>query len=162
MATSLSQPEQAPLGTIRAWLLWSLVLGSAGTTVELLLIGHDESPAQFVPLALLAAGIIVGVSVTLAPSPLGLKLFRALMVLYLASGLLGVGLHYEGNEEFELERQPSASGLALMSKTLRGATPVLAPGSMSLLGAIGLAFTHRHPLLRSDTTPFPSSGRGLS
>jgi hypothetical protein len=157
MATSVSGPEQAPLGTIRTWLLWSLVLGAAGTTAELLLIGHDESPAQFVPLVLLAAGIIIGVSLTVAPSPLGVRLFRALMVLYLASGPLGIGLHYQGNEEFELERQPSASGLALMTKTLRGATPVLAPGSMSLLGAIGLAFSHRHPLLRSDTAVLPSS-----
>src|SRR4029453_1355557 len=102
MATSVSGPEQRPLGTIRTWLLWSLVLGAAGTTAELLLIGHDESPAQFVPLVLLAAGIIIGVSLTLAPSPLGVRLFRALMVLYLASGLLGIGLHYQGNEEFEL------------------------------------------------------------
>jgi len=37
----------------------------------------------------------------------------------------------------------------LLSKTLTGATPVLAPGSMSLLGVIGLASTYRHPLLRS-------------
>jgi hypothetical protein len=35
-----------------------------------------------------------------------------------------------------------------MSKALTGATPVLAPGSMSLLGVIGLALTYRHPLLR--------------
>jgi hypothetical protein len=156
MSVSVPRPEPAPLGTIRTWLLWSFVLGSAGTAGELLLIGHDESAAQFVPLLLLAAGIATGVLLAVSPSTLGLKLFRALIVLFLASGLLGVGLHYQGNEEFELERQPSASGLALISTTLRGATPVLAPGSMTLLGAIGLAFTHRHPLLRSETTELPS------
>ena len=157
MSSSRSGPEPPPLGTIRIWLLWSLILGSAGTTAELLLIGHDESAAQFVPLVLLSVSILIGVVIARVPSVSGLKLFRALMVCFLASGILGVGLHYQGNEEFELERQPSASGLALISKTLRGATPVLAPGSMSLLGAIGLAFTHRHPLLRSDAAAFPSS-----
>jgi len=38
-----------------------------------------------------------------------------------------------------------------MSKALAGATPVLAPGSMSLLGVVGLALTYRHPLLRNET-----------
>ena len=157
MSTLVSGPEPPPLGAIRRWLLWLLILGSAGTAAELLLIGHDESTAQFVPLVLLAVAILIGVIVALIPSASGLKLFRAMMVLFLASGLLGVGLHYQGNEEFELERQPSASGLALTWKTLRGATPVLAPGSMSLLGAIGLAFTYRHPLLRVTTPSFPPS-----
>lgn len=156
MSVSLLKPEPPPLGAIRAWLLWALVLGSAGTAAELLLIGHDETASQFVPLILLAAGVAIGVALTVTPSAIGLKLFRVLMVCFLASGLLGVGLHYQGNEEFELERQPSASGFELMSKTLRGATPVLAPGSMTLLGAVGLAFTYRHPLLRSTTAALPS------
>jgi hypothetical protein len=70
------------------------------------------------------------------------------MVLFVGSGMLGVVLHYQGNEEFELEMQPALSGRTLVGKTLTGATPVLAPGSMSLLGVVGLAFTYRHPLLR--------------
>ena len=146
--TSASEPRV--LTTIRTVLLWTLVLGAAGTITELLLLGHDESPAQFVPLALLTAGVVIGLSLVVTPTVMGLKLLKGLMVLFLASGVLGVGLHYRGNVEFELERQPSASGLALMSKTLTGATPVLAPGSMSLLGAVGLAFVYRHPLLRSS------------
>jgi hypothetical protein len=44
----------------------------------------------------------------------------------------------------------------LISKTLTGATPVLAPGSMSLLGFVGLAFTYRHPALRSPFGVFSS------
>jgi hypothetical protein len=85
-----------------------------------------------------------------APTRKKLRLLQVLMILFLGSGILGVGLHYQGNHEFELEMYPSLSGLELMSKTLTGATPVLAPGSMSLLGVIGLASTYRHPLLRGD------------
>jgi hypothetical protein len=118
---------------------------------ELLLIGHDESTAQFVPLVLLATGIIAAGVLLMAPTPRSLRLLQLVMVLFVGAGLLGVGLHYQGNNEFELEMYPSLAGLELMSKALTGATPVLAPGSMSLLGAIGLAVTYRHPLLRDDT-----------
>jgi hypothetical protein len=118
---------------------------------ELLLIGHDESPAQFVPLVLLGAGIAIGVAVVVAPSAMRLRAWQGLMVVFLLSGAVGVGLHYQGNQEFELERQPTAAGLPLFSKVVTGATPVLAPGSMSLLGVVGLALTYRHPLLRSIT-----------
>lgn len=142
-------PETPVLATLRTILLWALILGAAGTVAELLLIGHDESAAQWVPLALLSAGVVIGLWLTVAPSWLSLSLWRGLMVLFLASGLVGIVLHYRGNEEFERERQPSAAGWPLMAKTLTGATPVLAPGAMSLLGVVGLAFAYRHPLLRS-------------
>jgi hypothetical protein len=157
MNRHIPAPEATVLATIRTVLLWTLILGAAGTMTELLLIGHDESPAQFVPLALLSAGILLGLWLAVAPSLLNLSLLRGLMVLFLASGLVGVGLHYQGNEEFELERQPSVGGWPLISKTLTGATPVLAPGSMSLLGAVGLAFVYRHPFLRSGGAEASSS-----
>jgi hypothetical protein len=60
-----------------------------------------------------------------------------------------VGLHLNGNVEFERELHPDERGLEFVRKTVAGATPVLAPGSMSLLGIVGLAFTYRHPALRS-------------
>jgi hypothetical protein len=150
MTSGLPARDTSVLATLRTILIWTFIAGAAGTIVELLLIGHDESAAQFVPLVLLATGIVVGLAIVIAPATTSVRALKWLMVLFLASGVLGVGLHYQGNEEFELERQPSASGLALVSKTLRGATPVLAPGSMSLLGAVGLAFVYRHPLLRAD------------
>jgi len=117
---------------------------------ELLLIGHDESAAQFVPLILLAVGFLAGAAAVFRPSATAIRLLQGLMVLYLGAGVLGVGLHYRGNEEFELEMYPSLAGRELVTKVLTGATPVLAPGSMSLLGIVGLVSTYRHPLLRFD------------
>jgi hypothetical protein len=64
--------------------------------------------------------------------------------------VLGVGLHYDGNEEFELEMYPTMAGVELVQNTLTGATPVLAPGSMTLLGLDGLAHTYRHPSLNAN------------
>jgi hypothetical protein len=149
MSSRISAAEPVELSTIRIVLLWTFVLGCAGTLVELLLLGHDESPAQFVPLVLLGLGIVVGVTAYVSPTVVSLRALQGLTVAFLVSGLVGVGLHYRGNQEFELERQPSAAGFPLFSKTVTGATPVLAPGSMSLLGVVGLALTYRHPLLRS-------------
>jgi hypothetical protein len=70
------------------------------------------------------------------------------MGLFVLSGGIGVVLHYQGNVAFELEMYPTLSGMELVSRTLTGATPVLAPGSMTLLGLVGLAATYRHPLVQ--------------
>jgi hypothetical protein len=78
------------------------------------------------------------------------------MALCLIAGALGVYLHYRGNVEFELEREPTLSGLALLWEAVRGATPALAPGALAQLGLLGLLYAHRHPLL-SD----PPSGPPL-
>jgi hypothetical protein len=37
---------------------------------------------------------------------------------------------------------PAMAGVELVRKPLTGATPVLAPGSMALLGLVGLAAVH--------------------
>ena len=67
------------------------------------------------------------------------------MTSFLAAGLLGIYLHYAGNAEFEIERTPELSGLRLLWKALRGATPALAPGALAQLGLLGFIYTYRHP-----------------
>jgi hypothetical protein len=52
-------------------------------------------------------------------------------------------LHFRGNAEFELEMYLSMAGTELIGKTLTGATPVFAPGTMALLGGLGLAASYR-------------------
>jgi hypothetical protein len=141
--------EPHPLDTIRRILLWALVAGSSGTLLELLLIGHDEMATQLAPLVLLGLGILIAAWSLLAPRSTSIRALQLLMVIFVASGIIGIALHYQGNQAFELEMSPSRDGMSLISKTLTGATPVLAPGSMSLLGVVGLAFTYRHPALRS-------------
>jgi hypothetical protein len=150
MQTRSSASEAPPLSTIRTVLLCIVVLGSAGTTAELLLIGHHESLTQRIPLILLASAVVVGGTTLALPRRAPVRVLQLLMVLMLGGGLLGVGLHYNGNEEFELEIYPTMAGMELVSEALTGATPVLAPGSMSLIGVVGLVFTYRHPSLRAS------------
>ena len=148
--------EPGPLPTIRRILLGGLLAGSIGTLLELILIGHDEMAAQLAPLALLVAGILVAGWALIASNGAAIRILQLLMVVFVASGIIGIVLHYRGNEAFELEMSPSRAGMSLVSKTLTGATPVLAPGSMSLLGLVGLAFAYRHPALRSQPGMFSS------
>jgi hypothetical protein len=130
---------------IRAFLLATLTVGMIGMCSELLLIGHRETLQQQIPLILLGAGVIAAIWHAVAPRAASVRTLQAIMVLFVLSGALGVALHYRGNVEFELEIYPGMSGMELVQKTLTGATPVLAPGSMALLGLIGLTHAYKHP-----------------
>ena len=129
------------LARVRQLLLLARLAGAAGTGAELLLIGHYEGWQQLVPLALLGAALPIGAWHGLSPGGASLRVLQGLMLLFFLSGALGVVLHYQGNAAFELEMYPSMAGMELVAKTMSGATPVLAPGTMVLLGLIGLALT---------------------
>jgi hypothetical protein len=153
----MSQPDVT--GTIRRYLLLTLAVGMVGMGTELLSIGHVESVQQLIPLVVLAIGIVVLAWHAAAPRATTVRALQIIMVLFVMSGLLGVGLHYRGNLEFELEMYPSMRGFEMVQKTLTGATPVLAPGSMALLGLIGLTHSYRHPCLTADAQASSSRGR---
>lgn len=144
-----SPPEDATLARMRAGLLWLAAAAMAGTGLELLFLGHVESLTQMLPVVLLAGGLMVLTWHVAAASVLTVRIVQLTMALFVFTGALGVGLHYSGNEEFELEMYPTRRGFELVQEVLTGATPVLAPGSMTLIGLIGLAHTFRHPRLAS-------------
>jgi hypothetical protein len=138
---------------IRRLLAGTLVVGLIGTGAELLLLGHYDGLAQYTPLVMIGIALIVVPWTLLLPSVTSLTAMRLVMVAFVVSGAVGVGLHLDGNEEFELEMAPNRQGLDLLWKSLTGATPVLAPGAMSLLGLIGLAQAYRHPAASRDVDP---------
>jgi hypothetical protein len=145
----LSDLRAGDLGVVlRRLLLALIVFGAVGLVAELLLLEHYESAWQFTPLVLLGAVPVAAVLVWRRPSPATVRFFQVLMWLCVAAGALGVFLHYDGNVEFELEREPLLGGLALFWEAVRGATPALAPGAMAQLGLLGLVYTYRHPALR--------------
>jgi hypothetical protein len=134
--------DRERLAGLRRFLILTLMAGILGIGLELLFIGHVEDQLQLVPIVLLPAGLIAVVWHASRPSSASTRGVRVLMALFVTSGLLGVALHYRGNQEFELEMYPSRAGMELVRETLTGATPVLAPGSMALLGLVGLAAVH--------------------
>jgi hypothetical protein len=137
--------EPSTLTWIRTFLLISLTLGVVGTAGELVLLGHIESPAQWLPLVALATSLPLLLWHAKAPGKASVRTLQLLMIVFIALGMVGVGLHYDGNAEFESELHPDDAGLTFLSHVAAGATPLLAPGSMVLLGLVGIAHTYRHP-----------------
>jgi hypothetical protein len=133
---------------LRTLLLVSLVVSVCGTLAELLLLEHCEDAWQWAPIGLLAATLVTLAWHALDRGPTSLNVLRGLMVISMASGLLGLWLHYSGNVEFELEMYPDLSGWKLFKDSMMGATPALAPGAMVQIGLVGLAWTFRHPALK--------------
>lgn len=132
------------LETLRRFLLVILVIGMAGTAVELLLLQHDEGAIQRVPLVLLGAGLMSVGWHAVHPGKASANAVRAVMVAFVAAGLAGIYFHYRANVEFQLESDPSRAGAALFWKVLAAKVPpALAPGVMMQLGLLGLAYTYR-------------------
>lgn len=136
------------LGILRRALAVIVVVGAAGLTAELLLLEHYESAWQYTPIALLVLTMATGMLALLRPGHGIIRTFQAVMALCIASGIVGVWLHYQGNVEWELERDAAMRGFTLLKEALMGATPALAPGAMIQLGLVGLAFAWRHPAVR--------------
>ncbi len=141
-----------PHSSVRQLLLALVLIGVVGLEIELALLRHAESFSQWIPHVALVIGLLSTVAVYFFPGATSLKVFRVVMVTFVVAGILGVYLHYRGNVEFALERNPSLAGARLIWKALRGATPALAPGALAQLGLLGLLFTYRHPALVGRNT----------
>jgi hypothetical protein len=139
--------------TARRLLLAIFVLGVAGISLELWLMDHLEDVYQLIPIWLAGAGLVTGVLAAVKPSAATVRLFQAVMLLFLVSGVVGMYLHFQVNMEFQLEMDPALAGMALFQKAILAKTPpALAPGAMIQLGLIGLAYTFRHPAFDSRRT----------
>jgi hypothetical protein len=131
--------------SMRAMVLVVFLLGLFGTGLELLFLGHTAGWAQLAPIVLFVMSLLVLAWHALDRKWASLRAFQITMLLFLGGGILGSVLHYRANEAFELEGDPEMSGMELVSKTMTGAAPALAPGTMIQLGLLGLVYTFRHP-----------------
>ena len=141
------------LAMVRRALLSILVLGLFGTAAELLLLEHFEDAWQWTPLVLIALALIILAWHAVSRSGPSVRALRGTMLLFVVSGGVGFLLHYRGNVEFELEREPALRGFGLFREAMGGATPALAPGTMVLLGLVGLVYAYRHPALGQGPRP---------
>ena len=130
---------------LRRFLLLLLALGLLGSGVELLLLEHTETLIQWLPLLMIVVALVACGSMAFRPTRGKVRAFRAVMVLLIGTGTLGLIQHYQGNMEFELEMRPTMGGLELFRESMMGATPALAPGMIAHLGLLGLVLTYGHP-----------------
>jgi len=139
--------DSPTLVVVRRALLVILLIGMAGTTIELLFLKHDEEATQLIPLVLLGLAFVAVVWHVARPTTASVMALQLMMALFVAAGLIGMVLHYQANVEFQLEMDKSLSGMPLFWKAMAAkAPPALAPGSMSQLGLIGLAYSFRYPI----------------
>jgi hypothetical protein len=138
--------------------------GVLGILLELLLMEHFENGWQLIPVVLLAGSVVALPILVKTRARSLLLLFRFIMLLFVASGILGVWLHYDGQAEFKQELKPDLTPGQLAWEVIfhGGLTPpLLAPGAMAYLGLHGLICTHRFPSRGSpsSTSPNPDSKR---
>ena len=141
-------PPRSTIELIRSALLAILFLGFAGTGIELLLLKHTEEIWQFLPVALLAIGLVAIAWIAIAKSRPAVVAFGLLMGCFIVAGGIGLVQHFRGNIRDAGESNPSLAGSELYREAIMGATPALAPGTMIQFGLLGLVFTFRHPALR--------------
>lgn len=131
-----------------------------GTAADLLLLDHYEDAWQFTPLLLIAVALPLVGLVWLKGDWRSVVALRVVMILFVASGLLGGFLHFNANKEFQQEMDPGLGGWPLIVKAMRAkAPPALAPAVMVQLGMLGLLCTYRHPALalRTSLPAWPDS-----
>jgi len=150
MAISTVNADGLTLRTIRRVLLLLLLFAFVGTFVELVLLEHDEDPLQLLPLALLASAVPSLVWTVVRPRRSSVAIFRMLMMLMIATGALGLALHFRANLEFQHDLTPTAAFSELFWNVLAAkAPPALAPAVMAQLGCLGLVYAYRLPVTRS-------------
>src|SRR5688572_31679442 len=118
------------LTLIRRLLLGLIAFGMGGTGVELLLLGHFESVYQLIPLGLIAISLLVIAWHHSDQGPSSIRVLRTVMMACIVAGVIGIGLHFWSNVEFEIEMYPNIEGMDLFKRAISGAMPALAPGSM--------------------------------
>jgi hypothetical protein len=153
---------EATVLVIRRILLGILLIGLVGMGTELLFLQHDEEATQLIPLVLIALAFVTIAWHAAQGSSASLAMLQVTMVLFVAAGLLGMYLHFRANLAFQREVDPSIAGQALFWKAMTAKTPpALAPGSMSQLGLIGLAYTYAYGNAfrqrRPDKPPAPET-----
>jgi hypothetical protein len=133
---------------IRLAMFSILVIGMLGSGAELILLDHMEDWRQWIPLILIALGLLACGWHAFCATARSVRILRALCVAFIASGLAGIYFHYQGSAEFKLESNPSLHGWPLFWAAVKGkAPPLLAPGAMMQLGLIGWTYTFKHPAL---------------
>lgn len=160
MAPAEGGRHAATLEIIRRWLMIILIVGLAGTVVELFLLKHTDGTWQLAPVLLIAVAMAAVGWYALAKSPASIRALQGAMYLLVLCGAVGMIQHFRGNIAYERDSNPSLAGAELYRSAMLGSTPALAPGGMIPLGLIGLLFTFRHPgLARSKRGAQPPETR---
>ncbi len=114
----------------------------SGTIAELLAVGHDGDPIQFVPFLLCGLGLLALAAVWKRPGAGSVLALRGIMTVIALGSLLGVYEHIAGNIAFVREIHPHASTATLVQAAVTGGAPLMAPGILTIGAAVAIAATY--------------------
>ncbi len=127
-----------PDATIRTALLITVAVASAGGLVELVLAGHFADVVQWIPIVTLGLMSVVALVLVFRPTTWLVTSWRWLMASAIVFALIGMWAHYAGNlSDADVDR-PFSSTLGRLWDALFGGNPLLAPGFLAFVAAIGL------------------------
>ncbi|MBK9927405.1 MAG: hypothetical protein IPP66_19215 [Anaerolineales bacterium] len=117
------------------------------TVAELTFLEHWNFTIQFLPFTLCALGLVTSALAYFRPNHNTILLTQWSMIVIAVCSLIGFYEHMAGNLTFWQEVQPNATAWELVVATFKGGVPILAPGILTLGGAIGWTATFKHPAL---------------
>ena len=122
-------------------------LMTVGTLGELVLTEHMADPVQGVPFVLLGAGLAAIGAAIATPGRRTRLALRIVCGLMMAGSAFGIWEHLAHNHAFETEIRPGASASTLLWEAVYGASPLLAPGVVGVIGLLAAVAT------RGDSRP---------
>ena len=121
-------------------LVLALLFMMIGTLLELYLLDHYEDTWQLIPILSVGTTLVTLLILFFKKTTKVVNLFKAVLILTALSGVYGVYLHLQSNFEFEQDMKPTATNLELITESLSGALPTLAPMSLVVLACIGYSY----------------------
>ena len=121
-------------------LVLALLFMMIGTLLELYLLEHYEDTWQLIPVLCIGVALVNLCVLFYRRSQVAIHLFKLVLVLTTFSGVYGVYLHLQSNFEFEQDMKPTATNFELITESLSGALPTLAPMSLVVLACIGYSY----------------------
>ncbi|WP_179345777.1 hypothetical protein [Winogradskyella ursingii] len=118
----------------------ALIIITIGTVLELYLLDHYEDTLQLIPILCIGLVMLTVILLIFLKSKLIKVAFKVILLITALSGIYGGYLHLLANYEFEIEMRPTANNWELLSESLSGALPALAPFSMIVLALIGYSY----------------------
>ena len=121
-------------------LVLALLFMMIGSLLELYLLDHYEDSWQLIPILSVGTTLVTLLILFFKKTTKVVNLFKAVLILTALSGVYGVYLHLQSNFEFEQDMKPTASFWQLISESISGALPTLAPMSLVVLACIGYSY----------------------
>jgi len=121
-------------------LVLALLFMMIGSLLELYLLDHYEDSWQLIPILSVGTTLVTLLILFFKKTTKVVNFFKAVLILTALSGVYGVYLHLQSNFEFEQDMKPTASFWQLITDSLSGALPTLAPMSLVVLACIGYSY----------------------